>query len=435
MLELLELVSGACEEHTRVGSARKENHGQQRAIARPPLQGALLLVCALSPQLAGCLTSDCDEVVCCRSCDEDQVRSACECGEGEQPVYLCPKRSACALAYHVGEGPATCCKGSCQAESAYEAEDGRCAADERYLHECAVESPCFQGIVARRSGTTFLPWREEAPRSGTPLFGIWASGPNDVWAVGMFGTILRRDEAGWTTQESPTSENLSGIWGSGPRDIWAVGGGGAVVHFDGTSWSAAKSATSEPLSAVWGTDKDQVWAVGRSGTIVRWDGKTWALEASAAAEGAPLTDVAGRSEGDVWATGADGVVLHRRSGKWVREETPTRALVASVWATADEVWIAGSNGLLLTRTRDGWAGTPSLFPVHLAGLWGKGREVWAVGENGIVLRRLGAEWQRISYFASYPYDLRAVWGVDGRVWAVSLEGAILGYDPLPSHSP
>ena len=38
------------------------------------------------------------------------------------------------------------------------------------------------------------------------LAGIWGSGPNDVWAVGAFGTFLRWDGTAW--RPAPTE----GLW-------------------------------------------------------------------------------------------------------------------------------------------------------------------------------------------------------------------------------
>jgi len=54
------------------------------------------------------------------------------------------------------------------------------------------------------------------------LSAVWGSGPNDVWAVGDNGTIVRWNGAVWSPVASGTTNDLLGIWGSGPDDIWAV---------------------------------------------------------------------------------------------------------------------------------------------------------------------------------------------------------------------
>jgi len=63
----------------------------------------------------------------------------------------------------------------------------------------------------------------QSPTLGS-LYGVWGSGPDDVWAVGMMGTLLHRTEGGWVLMDSGTDENLKGIWGRGPP---AGGAGGA----------------------------------------------------------------------------------------------------------------------------------------------------------------------------------------------------------------
>ncbi len=63
------------------------------------------------------------------------------------------------------------------------------------------------------------------------LFGVWGSGPSDVWAVGWGGTILRWDGRAWARVSSGATVDLLGVWGSGPSDVWAVGEGGTILRY------------------------------------------------------------------------------------------------------------------------------------------------------------------------------------------------------------
>ena len=78
------------------------------------------------------------------------------------------------------------------------------------------------------------------------LNGIWGSGPDDVWAVGgewvddvtHLVAIFHWDGTSWTQvldlKQAPAgTEELLHVWGSGPSDVWAVGLSGTILHWDG----------------------------------------------------------------------------------------------------------------------------------------------------------------------------------------------------------
>ncbi len=120
-------------------------------------------------------------------------------------------------------------------------------------------------------------WTELDTQSLSGMYAVWGSGPNDVWAVGDYGTI-RHGSAGaelLTIVESPTTENLRGIWGSGPKDVWAVGEHGTLLHYDGVEWRTATGGfvpgTKPHLYSVWGSGPNDVWAVG-SGIVMHYSG-------------------------------------------------------------------------------------------------------------------------------------------------------------------
>jgi hypothetical protein len=62
---------------------------------------------------------------------------------------------------------------------------------------------------------------------------------------------------------SPTTADLRAVWGSGPEDVFAVGLDGTILHYDGSAWSAMdtpfSSSQSPPsLYAVWGSGPNDV---------------------------------------------------------------------------------------------------------------------------------------------------------------------------------
>ena len=75
--------------------------------------------------------------------------------------------------------------------------------------------------------------------------GVWASGPNDAWAVGEVGTIRRWNGTEWRDEPSNTTAYLDAVWGSGPDDVYVGGELNTLLHWDGTKLS--------PVEIDWGS--------------------------------------------------------------------------------------------------------------------------------------------------------------------------------------
>ena len=123
----------------------------------------------------------------------------------------------------------------------------------------------WRGLVCFRRGTA------------ESLYGLWGSGPNDVWTVGNAGTIRHWDGAAWSAVASGTSYSLWRVWGSAPNDVWAAGYStstlaGVIVHWDGATWSPVSGAAPMKAVGVSGTGPNDVWVVGYDGAIVHWNG-------------------------------------------------------------------------------------------------------------------------------------------------------------------
>ncbi len=123
-------------------------------------------------------------------------------------------------------------------------------------------------------------WQNPLPQ-GNYLRSIWGSGPNDIFAVGDYGTILHYyngDEGfKWYSMNSGTSNDLYSIWGSGPNNIFAVGYAGTIIHYDGNTWSSMyDDSIHYHLYSIWGSGPNDVFAVGFPGkSILHYDGTNW----------------------------------------------------------------------------------------------------------------------------------------------------------------
>jgi hypothetical protein len=104
--------------------------------------------------------------------------------------------------------------------------------------------------------------------SPSALRGIWGSGPDDVWAVGVGGTLVHRHANVWATVNSPTTKDLNAVWGCSSSNVWAVGAQGTLLHYDGSQWSAVTVPTTNDLNGVSGLGNDS-WVTGAGGMILR----------------------------------------------------------------------------------------------------------------------------------------------------------------------
>ena len=108
--------------------------------------------------------------------------------------------------------------------------------------------------------------------SGTDrfLYGVWGSGPNDVFTVGDGGVILHFDGVRWSPMESGTTARLQSVWGSGPSDVFAVGWNGVALHYDGSRWNRTDLGTGGGLLGVAGSAGGEVFAVGGPARVHRF---------------------------------------------------------------------------------------------------------------------------------------------------------------------
>jgi hypothetical protein len=102
--------------------------------------------------------------------------------------------------------------------------------------------------------------------------GVWGSG-SDVWIAGARGIVRCRSTSNCVTEHS-SPDTLTSIWGSGPNNIFAVGQRGKILRFNGTTWSEMTSPTTRYLARVHGSSADNVWALGDT-VMLRFNGLEW----------------------------------------------------------------------------------------------------------------------------------------------------------------
>ena len=154
------------------------------------------------------------------------------------------------------------------------------------------------------------------------LWSVWAIAHTDVWAVGDSSTALHWDGSAWSLKNDgiPAGISLSGVWASGPNDVWAGGANpnlstGHIYRYDGTTW---KQSHSGPRYINWihGTSKDDIFAVGTTnaagtvpGEFRRWNSATSTWDSLNSGVNRDLFAVFAFSPTDVWIAGGVGTLL------------------------------------------------------------------------------------------------------------------------------
>lgn len=101
------------------------------------------------------------------------------------------------------------------------------------------------------------------------LYGVWASGPNDVWAVGERGFVLRSSGGPFEVLTADTDVTLRAVHGRRPKDVFLAGGGGVVLRYDGATLVRESTNTVATLYGIHATADGAAFAVGDAGTVLR----------------------------------------------------------------------------------------------------------------------------------------------------------------------
>lgn len=278
-------------------------------------------------------------------------------------------------------------------------------------------------------------------------------------AVLMLATLAKPQEATSIFQVVPTP-NPQGFLGndlyaaaaSGPNDIWAVGL--SAIHYDGATWTGyslpgINGAIGHQMKAVADLSPTNAWAVGSysasptsNGDILHWDGTAWTPFPNEAGEDYYLVSIAAISDNDIWAGGCIPAGFNHFDGTqwtWVPSAgsggVDGESCIQGISALAsNDVWAVGwtlAGGNIDTTQIQHWDGTQwTLTPSPNVGagsnqLYGvvalADNDVWAVGTyisqppNGIeypnhtlIEHWDGTSWTVVSSpnnrFGGYPRD-------------------------------
>lgn len=225
-----------------------------------------------------------------------------------------------------------------------------------FLDDLAVASTCASGTG---TGGGLTP---------ATLFGVWAAGKDDAWAVGAEGTIAHWDGQAWALVPAAGPETLRAVWGTNGSDVWAVGEKGAIYHFDGQQWLQTPIEDYQPegaekpykvestLLSVWGAAPDDVWASGLpdsngKGVFVHWDGVSWTYAPIFTEESRTVRALWGWSKDRILVAGTQGMVyLFDGQQTFAKLQPGTIATLFGVTGFGKDALLVGDIGTVLRYT-------------------------------------------------------------------------------------
>lgn len=79
------------------------------------------------------------------------------------------------------------------------------------------------GILLESDGGA---WRDVTPEGAVQMIGVCLTADGGGYAVGLDGTVMRRDDDGWALERTalPVVDALHAVWVDPEGGVWAVGG-------------------------------------------------------------------------------------------------------------------------------------------------------------------------------------------------------------------
>lgn len=290
-------------------------------------------------------------------------------------------------------------------------------------------------VVAREHGVATwdgATWTETPFLPDEYVEDVWAAAPKDVYAVGNGDPAPRVwhfDGTTWATMTVPNVYSLTAVWGNDADDIYACGLFGTLIHYNGSVWSTVECGTAKSLWDIWGDGSGTVYAAGEDRKVVRVDAGGW-------------NSVGKRRPGltrRVWAESSDryavvsaidpGTVYLLDGGEWTEYYVAgdLQGHIRAIAGTSlDDIHV------LIDRTTyhfdgDRWSPSGHLEAAYPAPMWFASPTDGFAAGGGSIYQGDGHSWTEV--VSGLPWAMRAVWGASAdAVYALNGERIIYFYD-------
>jgi photosystem II stability/assembly factor-like uncharacterized protein len=258
--------------------------------------------------------------------------------------------------------------------------------------------------------------------------------PNGICVTGLLceeGVCKPEEEVQWERMNRPGQQDLNGVFGTAPDNMFAVGDDGTILRYrgQGLDWVDAKHGldVKGDLHRIWGRP-GSIWAVGQK-AILFWDGASWTRQQAFDSEGKEIEDhylngIHGAGD-HVYAVGGrsyppyDKLVLRYDASnrRWDQVQVDLSYTPMDVWVTsAGHLFVVGT--ALHVKHFDGttWReqNLDASSAVALRAIWGTadGGKLHAVGASGTLATYAGGSWTvkgkaRLSFKANDLFGLDA----------------------------
>jgi hypothetical protein len=118
--------------------------------------------------------------------------------------------------------------------------------------------------------------------------GIRVFNKDDIWITN--GIAIHWDGQSWTKYHfwdmgvlNDNDGPIDKMYGVSPNNLYFIGLKGTIIHYDGTTFTKMESGTEIRLTHIYGTDENHIWVVGDDGglngsfstTLLFYNGQTW----------------------------------------------------------------------------------------------------------------------------------------------------------------
>ena len=283
-------------------------------------------------------------------------------------------------------------------------------------------------------------WKVMSVPTSALLYGVWGASASDLYAVGgdlvdtpphPKATILHHDGTGWSQETAPMDGPLLDVWGDS-SGTYAVGIGGTLWRRESAGWKSVASISAEWLAGVWGCSPSKVAAVGKTpetarrpsfepGVVALFDTKAKSVISTSITGVTRLYDVWCDAKGTIVAVGADVTSLAKN------ESVPCIVTCSSA-----------SGALSCTKVASIPLSTPQPIGGALRGIWGaSASDLYAVGSHGATLHYNGKKWSQAPMdirSAGHDWgceDLLGIWGTKSDLFVTTAAGGAVRLERLP----